>query len=325
MGRPTPRAVLGAVLVAVVLAVALGAAPVGADPGKSRGRPPKLVCGELPDRDVKLNKDLVCPTGFHFGPTDARVTIDLGGHTLVVPGDAGRCTAPGPCGAIAGAAVVRNGTVIGTLADIGEVQEVVVAGDIEVRVGFAGVPGPAQVLGSLVIDGSVRIWGSDVTIAGNVIRGGIELVSSNSAIRNLEVTRNWILQSPRAGITVNPQPGDFPDDINGSIHHNVVWGSTGSGIVLRGGIWNIGALTVERNLLLGNGEHGFASGTTFPGPPTVRGGPVTLVDNVALANGGHGIDAEWMDGLPGTGIVDGGGNRALGNATPPECIGVVCS
>jgi len=25
------------------------------------------------------------------------------------------------------------------------------------------------------------------------------------------------------------------------------------------------------------------------------------------------------------GVIDGGGNRAIGNATPPQCIGVVCS
>ena len=45
---------------------------------------------------------------------------------------------------------------------------------------------------------------------------------------------------------------------------------------------------------------------------------ITLKGNTANKNQIHGIE-----GL--AGVVDGGGNRASGNATPPQCIGVVCS
>jgi len=44
----------------------------------------------------------------------------------------------------------------------------------------------------------------------------------------------------------------------------------------------------------------------------------TLARNVANRNGGHGIDAV-------EGTIDGGGNRAHGNRTPPDCLGVTCS
>jgi hypothetical protein len=89
-------------------------------------------------------------------------------------------------------------------------------------------------------------------------------------------------------------------------------------------VWNVGALEIEGNLLVYNHGDGFRSGTAATGPPTARGGPVTLTRNVALLNGGHGFDAGWMDGVPGTGIVDGGRNRAYANATPPDCIGIAC-
>jgi len=44
----------------------------------------------------------------------------------------------------------------------------------------------------------------------------------------------------------------------------------------------------------------------------------TLKGNTANKNQLHGIEAI-------AGVIDGGGNRASGNATPPQCIGVVCS
>lgn len=311
--------------IAALVAISLAATTAGALPAGARHRrAPSLECGELPTHDVVLRTDLTCGSGFHFGPSDPPVTIDLGGHTLSVPGDAGRCTAPGPCGAIAGASAVRNGTVLGTLSDIGAVTSVLVVGDVEVRPGFAGTPGPASVQRSMILDGKIRVWGSEVTITGNVIRGGVSLVDTNNAVRDVVVERNWIVQSPGAGISVAPDPGSFPNDVSGRFARNVVWGAAGSGIDIRGGVWNLGTLDIDTNLLIGNGGDGFRSGTAASGPPTALGGPVTLTGNVALSNAGHGFDAGWMAGVAGTGIVDGGGNRALANATAPACTGVTC-
>ena len=41
--------------------------------------------------------------------------------------------------------------------------------------------------------------------------------------------------------------------------------------------------------------------------------------NSAKRNGGHGINSA-VDGT-----IDGGGNKARANGTPPDCVGVVCS
>jgi hypothetical protein len=41
------------------------------------------------------------------------------------------------------------------------------------------------------------------------------------------------------------------------------------------------------------------------------------VGNTANRNQNHGIDAV-------TGTIDGGGNRAFGNAISPQCLNVVC-
>lgn len=326
MRAPGRTRAIALALATVLLAAGLvvGAAVVP-DPAEARRWwRPSLVCGELPTEDVVLRTDLVCPTPFHFGPTDEPVAIDLRGHTLTVPGDAGRCLAPGPCGAIAGAAAVRNGTVVGTLSDIGEISRVIAFGDIEVRLGFSGPGGPASVHRSIVLGGMVKVWGSSVSVTDNVIRGGIDLISTSSAIRDVRIEGNWVGHSPRAGIAVAPQLGAFPGDVDGVIRRNIVWGSAGPGIELGGGLWNLGSLDVEANLLVGNGGSGFESSTDAPGPPTAAGGPVTVRSNTALFNRGHGIDARWMAGTDGTGVVDGGGNRAALNALDPPCIGVVC-
>jgi parallel beta-helix repeat protein len=44
----------------------------------------------------------------------------------------------------------------------------------------------------------------------------------------------------------------------------------------------------------------------------------SLKNNTANKNKGHGIEATAAS-------IDGGGNRASGNATPPQCLYVVCS
>lgn len=311
---------LVAVLGALVAAWAPPLAPAAARPRSA----PSLVCGELPTTDVVLRSDLTCDTPFHFVGDQPRVAIDLGGHTLTVAGDAGRCTRPGPCGAIAGAREVRNGTVVGTLHDIGAVRCVLVVGDIEVATRFTGATGPATVHRTMVLDGMVRIWGSDVAVTRSVIRGSVVVNSTDRAVRDLVVERNMIVLSPGAGVSIAPLVGSFPEDVTGRVTGNLIWGAAGHGISVGGGIWNVGYLDVSANLLIGNGGDGFRSGTDASGPPAAVGGPVTVSGNLAVHNGGHGFDAQWMTGVDGTGIIDGGRNRAAANGTDPPCAGVAC-
>jgi parallel beta-helix repeat protein len=68
------------------------------------------------------------------------------------------------------------------------------------------------------------------------------------------------------------------------------------------------------NVANGNLDTGIAVYEDTPGDSAGN----SLKGNAANRNQNHGIDAV-------TGTVDGGGNRASGNATPPQCVNVACS
>ena len=83
-----------------------------------------------------------------------------------------------------------------------------------------------------------------------------------------------------------------------------------------GGIWVVAATgnrlhayVTNRNL-----DNGIVVAEEEPGDTTGN----SLKGNSAARNAGHGIDAV-------TGTIDAGGNRASGNATPPQCVNIVCS
>ena len=100
---------------------------------------------------------------------------------------------------------------------------------------------------------------------------------------------------------------------------NVLLGNSASGN--RGSEAEDGGLVVQaasRNVLIGN----FASANLGSGIAVLEGDPGdttanSLTRNVSNGNNGRGIDAV-------TGSIDGGGNRASGNATPPQCVNVSC-
>ena len=68
---------------------------------------------------------------------------------------------------------------------------------------------------------------------------------------------------------------------------------------------NVANANLDNGIVIGEDKAGTASGNT-------------LERNSAGKNKGHGIDA-----TPGS--IDGGGNRASGNAMQPQCVNVVCS
>ena len=73
------------------------------------------------------------------------------------------------------------------------------------------------------------------------------------------------------------------------------------------------------NQLIGNvANSNLGSGIWFAEEKAGETAGNSLKGNTANKNRGHGIDAT-------AGTVDGGGNRASGNATPPPCVNVVCS
>ncbi len=114
------------------------------------------------------------------------------------------------------------------------------------------------------------------------------------------------------------------DDVTGTIAGNVVAHNHGAGISLTGDLRDVGAVQISQNIVTANGGTGIEVTGSLNSPrPPISGGPVTIAQNTAMFNGGQGINASWIPSWP-TGVVDGGGNRARGNATAPACVGVVC-
>lgn len=121
---------------------------------------------------------------------------------------------------------------------------------------------------------------------------------------------------------------------------NLFWGNEGAGLLLETHCVRFMTETcgghgsrVEKNVFLGNGSdplereiRDFSSqevletlllddGITVPASLPGRGG-LTVLRNRALFNADLGIEAP--------GVVDGGGNRAVGNGDPRQCVGVDC-
>ena len=104
---------------------------------------------------------------------------------------------------------------------------------------------------------------------------------------------------------------------------NVVHRAGGAGIGMEGGAFNalglpVGGALIQNNRTDQNGESGIL---VADAGHTVRG-------NESYNNAGFGIDAGENpeipgDPFPGTNI-DGGGNKASGNAEPEQCVGIVC-
>ncbi|MDX6535893.1 MAG: large repetitive protein [Gaiellales bacterium] len=108
--------------------------------------------------------------------------------------------------------------------------------------------------------------------------------------------------------------------IFGGANDNVVTGNVANGN--RGSIGNGGGIVVQGstgnqlawNVANGNSDTGIVLLDDQPGDTTGN----SVKGNTANQNRNHGIDAV-------AGSIDGGGNRAAGNAVPPQCINVVCA
>lgn len=101
------------------------------------------------------------------------------------------------------------------------------------------------------------------------------------------------------------------------VRGNVFAANSGTGLSFALLTSTPGDTVISANVAVGNGGDGIA-GTDLVG--TSGGVGVRLSDNLAVRNAGHGIDITYVGG-----VQDGGGNIARGNATHPQCVGVVCS
>ncbi len=106
----------------------------------------------------------------------------------------------------------------------------------------------------------------------------------------------------------------FFDLHDGLISANRARANGEDGLVLGGGQFGSKGNRLAGNVVSGNGGVGITIVKDNNGPATGN----SLKGNTANRNGYHGIDAV-------AGTIDKGGNRASGNRTPPQCVGVVCS
>jgi len=93
------------------------------------------------------------------------------------------------------------------------------------------------------------------------------------------------------------------------VRDNRVTAATVDGIsVATEGDGSVTRTLIKRNSAIGSGRDGF----------DIRAPTTTLTANLALRNGAFGIDAV-------AGVIDGGKNRAFGNANPIQCTIVACA
>jgi large repetitive protein len=141
----------------------------------------------------------------------------------------------------------------------------------------------------------------DVRVEDNVLHNGMLL----SGCQNAQVEGNIVPSSGLYGIVLQGGSGS-------SIKHNIVSETPESGIFVGGGSLQT---VVKGNLVTRGGSRGFRDnddGIHVEDPGT------TIADNRANDNADYGIQA-----VPG--VIDGGGNTAVGNGNPLQCLNVVCS
>jgi parallel beta-helix repeat protein len=150
----------------------------------------------------------------------------------------------------------------------------------------------------------------DGTIAGNVSPRnavGILLAGGQFGSHGNRVVRNRTDDNGDVGILLDE--GANENRVSGNTADGNR-GSDGAGILVFNGTGN----AIDRNVANDNAGDGIA---IFEDPAGAAAGN-SLSKNTANRNDGHGINA--VDGT-----IDGGGNKARANGTPPDCLGVICS
>jgi parallel beta-helix repeat protein len=151
----------------------------------------------------------------------------------------------------------------------------------------------------------------DSVISANEASGnheGLDLAGGQFGSDGNRVVGNTASHNGSTGISLferandNVVAGNVANDNQGPI-------GEGGGIVIAVSTGN----QLLSNTANGNADSGIALFEDAPGDAAGN----TLKRNTAKKNQNHGIDAV-------AGTIDGGGNRASGNATPPQCVNVAC-
>jgi parallel beta-helix repeat protein len=150
---------------------------------------------------------------------------------------------------------------------------------------------------------------ADSLIAGNRSDGneiGIDLAGGQFGSHGNALLHNRTSANRDSGIVVEGR-ADRNRVVGNDASRNVA--KDGAGIVIAVSSGNV----LRRNVVNRNAGDGIAMFSDAPGDTTGN----TIARTTARKNGGHGINA--LDGT-----IDGGGNRAAGNATPPDCVNIAC-
>jgi hypothetical protein len=282
---------------------------------------PKVKCGDVITKSVKLDADVICPDGTPAAVTIAadHVDLDLNGHSIVN----GRTDDGGTI------AVTTAGPVEDLEIRNGSIQ----AGDKAIRAEASD-----SEFARLTVNGHVLALG--VTGDGNEL----ENITAHSSLHTLDIKGNRV-EFERNTITVvrNETLGDIVGD-RSEIERSSFGDCGPSGLTVYGD-----RVDIERNtfvacplVIVGTGseiERNNAMSSADVGIG-VHDTKARVSRNNASNNSGTGIrlfepgayvarntandNGEWgISGVLGT--IDGGRNRASGNAEPGQCLNVICA
>ena len=330
----------------LALTATLVAAPAQARPAE---------CGLTLTASYTLRSDLRCSgTAIHVevGPGQT-VTLDLGRRSVV--GD-GTGTGVHVTSTGGGAVVIRNGQVRGFRTAVGgdgtldlTLKHLTVRGVREWLGAGPLYPGTLTVERSTFVDAGVgggNVESRTVVRRSHFVRSGVDSTAqtytdvydstfigggvATGLAANVVAERNTFLRCD-VGVAARDSWPASPTLVRGN---RFVGCRTGVELNVAAPGSGVNGVTVERNHFLGNAEEGLvfsvlgsfgrvdvvgnrAVGNGGTGIVGTGAGVVTLARNTAHRNGGHGIDV--------SGVVDGGGNTARGNASAPQCVGVGCA
>lgn len=344
----TRRSARLATAAALAVAATLVAAPAHAGPA--------ATCGMTITSDYTLRSDLRCSgTAIRVvvGDPGQTITLDLGRRAVIGDGTGSGVQITAETG---GAVVVRNGQIRGFQTAVGGSGVLDLAlRRLTVRDNGAWLgQGPLYPLTltverSTIVDSGLGGGNNEtrtIVRRSHFVRSGIDSTAQTytdvydstfigGGVRtgrsaNVVAERNTFLRCDVGVDAADSWPGS-PTVVRGN---RFVGCRTGMELRVAAAGSGANGVTVARNHFLGNAEEGLrfavlgpfgtidivgnhAVGNGGTGIAGTGAGVTTVARNTASRNGGHGIDV--------SGVIDGGGNVARWNATPPQCLGVACA